>query len=277
MPSALKPAYVLSVIILVLAAAAAGAGLLLPELYRDNRLVTAGWLGNDLVTILIAVPLMTAALLLSARGSERARLVWMGMLAYMLYNWAFYLFGARFNELFLAYAALTALSGMALVLGVRASGAEAIGARFKEFKGRKVVAGFMAFIALGLTAVYSVMSVGFIFSGALPPIVLATDHPTSVVFALDLCLVVPWFALGSVLLWSRKPWGPILGVVMNIKGATYMAALSAATLSAVKAGATDDISQIWVWGMLGLGSLAAAAALLRALAPSGPAVETGDM
>ncbi|HHY46565.1 MAG TPA: hypothetical protein GX506_04605 [Firmicutes bacterium] len=50
----------------------------------------AGWFGNDLVTLSVALPLLVGALVLSMKGSHRAQLVWFGILDYMLYNYAFY-------------------------------------------------------------------------------------------------------------------------------------------------------------------------------------------
>ncbi|MCX7593725.1 MAG: hypothetical protein N2235_08195, partial [Fischerella sp.] len=92
--SKLKSAYVLSSIIAVLAGIAAAGGLFIDDLYRDNHYVTLGWFGNDWVTLVVAVPILVIALILSARGSQRAQLVWLGMLDYTLYNFGFYLFGA---------------------------------------------------------------------------------------------------------------------------------------------------------------------------------------
>jgi hypothetical protein len=97
LPSDLKIPRILSICIAILAAIAALGGLLLPGLYRDNPFVTAVWKGNDLVTLAVAVPLLAAAMVFSMRGSVRAFLIWMGMLDFMLYNYAFYLFAAAFN------------------------------------------------------------------------------------------------------------------------------------------------------------------------------------
>ena len=95
--------------IAILAALTSIGGLLRPDLYRDNLFVKTTWLGNDAVTLFIAVPILIAALVYSAKGSSKGQLIWMGMLDYMLYNYAFYLFGAAFNVFFLLYAALLAL------------------------------------------------------------------------------------------------------------------------------------------------------------------------
>src|SRR3990172_5342244 len=112
------PAYLLSILIAVLATLTSAGGLLLEGLYRDNIFVISAWKGNDIVTLFIAVPILVAAMIFSRRGSLKAQLVWMGALDYMLYNYAFYLFAARFNAMFLVYVALLGLSIFALIFGL---------------------------------------------------------------------------------------------------------------------------------------------------------------
>ncbi|MCD2137496.1 hypothetical protein [Salinicoccus halitifaciens] len=111
-------AFILSVIIVVLMVLGSAAGLFIDDLYQDNHLVTSGWYGNDLVTLLIAVPVLITSMIFLKRGSLRARLVWLGMLFYALYNYAFYLFGAAFNSLFLIYVALFTFLIFALILSI---------------------------------------------------------------------------------------------------------------------------------------------------------------
>ena len=77
---------------------------------------------------------------------------------------------------------------------------------------------------------------------------------------LDLTLVVPLNAIAAWLLWRRSAWGTVLGCVANVKGALYMPALAAATLTAGGAGA--DPSQAVLWLFLGAGCLAATVSLL---------------
>ena len=96
----LETTSVLSVIIAVLALIASAGGLIFKDLYQDNAFVRTTWLGNDAVTLFLAVPVLTTAMVLTERGSMKAQLVWLGMLDYMLYNYAFYLFGAAFNTPF---------------------------------------------------------------------------------------------------------------------------------------------------------------------------------
>jgi hypothetical protein len=261
-------AYVLSAIIAVLALVAAGGGLLIDDLYQGNALVTAGWYGNDLVTLLVAIPTLAVSLVLSVRGSRRAQLVWLGMLAYMLYNFAYYLFGAAFNSFFLLYIALFDLSMFALIFALARMDVGDIGRRFRSGTPVRWLAGYMVFVALGLTVVYGAQSLSFVVAGHVPEIVTLTGHVTNVVFALDLSLVVPWFVLGAIWLWQRRPWGYVLASVVNVKGAVYMLALSAVTVSAVRAGESDDLSQVGLWGFIGVASLVASLLLLGNLEPT---------
>lgn len=69
-------------------------------------------------------------------------------------------------------------------------------------------------LAVGLLWVVVIaIWVGFITTGQLPPIVIQTGHPTSLVFALDLSLVVPVLVLGAIWLWKRRPWGYVLAAI----------------------------------------------------------------
>lgn len=256
-------AYILSALIAVLTLIAAGGGLLMDDLYQGNALLVAGWQGNDLVTLIVALPALIASLILSVRGSRQAQLVWLGMLAYTLYNFAYYLFGAAFNSFFLLYVTLLDLSMFALVFALVRLDIPDIGRRFRSTTPVRWIAGYMVFVAIGLTVVYGAESLRFVTTGRVPEIVTNTGHLTNIVFALDLSLVVPWFVLGAIWLWQRRPWGYVLATILNVKGAVYMLALSAVTVSAVRAGASDDLAQVGIWGTIGLGSLVASLLLLR--------------
>jgi hypothetical protein len=121
----------------------------------------------------------------------------------------------------------------------------------------------MVFVAVGLTVVYTIESLRFVFTGQIPQIVTLTGKATSIVFALDLTLVVPWFILGAIWLWQRKPWGYVIAAITNVKGAVYMLALSAATVSAaVQMAAPEDLGQVGLWAFIGVGNLIAALLLL---------------
>lgn len=264
----LKTTITLSTIIAVLAAVAAGGGLLINSLYQDNFRVTAGWFGNDLVTLFVAVPLLVAAIILTRRGSSRAHLALLGMLDYTLYNFAFYLFGSALNSFYLLYVALFALSIFALVFGLAALDVKGVVKQFRRRTPVKGIAVWMALVALFLGGFWVAQSLSYVFTGQVPDIVQAVDWPTNVVGALDLTFVVSVNALGAVWLWGRRPWGYVLAVVMNVKGAVYMLALAATTITAYQAGAIDGASEAILWGVIGAGCLIACGFLLGNLQPA---------
>ena len=127
----LKLAYIFSAIIIVLATTASAGGLLIENLYRDNLWTTSQWRGNDIVTLGIAVPILIGAVILAARGSQRAQLIWMAITHYMLYNFAFYLFAAAFNRFFLIYVSLFALSILTCIFALPHIDVKGISQRFR--------------------------------------------------------------------------------------------------------------------------------------------------
>ena len=245
----LKPVTILSILIAILATIASAGGLLLDGLYRDNTFVTTTWLGNDAITLFLAVPILSAAMIISNRGSLKAQLIWMGALDYMLYNYAFYLFGAAFNWFFLLYAALLALSIFALIFGLIKLDVNGISQQFRKDAPVKWIGGYFIFVASGLGLVYLIQSIGFIATDNVPAIVTMSGHPTNVVFALDLTLLIPWLILGVLWLMKRQPWGYVIAGILNVKGPLYTLVLAVNSVLVVNAGISET-SELPLWGTL---------------------------
>lgn len=231
------------------------------EVYRDEEWIENAFYGTDLVTLFVVVPMMIAALVQSLKGSERGRLVWMGLLGYTAYNYAFYLFGAQFNALFLVYVALFSLSIFALVLLLSATDIAALGRHFDAHTPRKIVAAFLVLVSLPLAAFELSQCIGYLFTGRLP-------QAPSLIFALDLSIVVPTTALAAVLLWQRRPWGYVLGAIMLVKAFTYGLGLvlSTAFVAGFSASGTwDPLLPFYVF--IAVGGGLSGLALLRHLKP----------
>lgn len=75
-------------------------GLLVTDAYRVANDVAAQGRGQDLLTLLV-VPVLIWAAAVARRGSFRAHLLWLGLLAYVAYAYASYAFGVPFNDAFL--------------------------------------------------------------------------------------------------------------------------------------------------------------------------------
>jgi hypothetical protein len=257
-----RPAYVLSAIIALLMTAASAGGLFTDNPYRDNALVTAAWYGNDLVTLVVAVPLLLVALILSMRGSLKAQLVLLGMLDYALYNFAFYLFGAAFNRFFLVYVALFMLPIYALIFGLVNLDVKAISQTFRARTPVRWISAYMLLVALMLGGMWIFQSLSFIPTGQVPEIIVEVDHPTNVIAALDLSLVVSVLVLGAIWLWKRQPWGYVLAAMANVKSAVYSLVLAVSSATAALAGHEGAASLIPLWGFLSTAALIASVFLL---------------
>ena len=260
-------AYILSAIIILLTILSSAGGLFVDGLYRDNAFAAAAWKGTDLATLAVAAPLLALALAFSLRGSFRAQLVWLGMLDYMLYNYAYYLFGTAFNRFFLIYVALFTLSLFALIFALVNVDVGGVCRRFRDRTPVRGIAAYLLFVAVGIGGLWIAQSLGFVVTGEVPEFITKVAHPTSIVFALDLSLVVPFLVLAGIWLWQRRPWGYLLAAIMSVKGAVYMLALAAVSLAAVQAGFPESGGELPLWGLLAAGFLVASLFLILNVKP----------
>ncbi len=105
-------------------------GLIINGLYRDTTWYAVQARGQDLATLVVGVPLLVVSLAFMMRGSERALLVWLGSLAYILYTYLTYAFSVVFNTFFLLYIALVSLSFFTLVIALLNTDAVALSRHF---------------------------------------------------------------------------------------------------------------------------------------------------
>lgn len=223
-----RTATVLTMVVIVAATIASIGGLAVHGLYTDDTAwATAALRGGDLVTLLLVVPGLIAATLLARRGSTRARLIWGGLLGYGVYNFAFYVFGAAFNDLFLAHVAAFSASIFALIAWATELDANAIAARFDTRTPRRAVAALLLAVAAVFATLWTTFSLTYAVTGHLT-LGAATLPGMHLVFALDLSLMAPSMAIGGVWLWRRKPWGYVLATALCVFGAAYQANLAAA-------------------------------------------------
>jgi len=260
-----KTLRLLTILVIVLTMFASLGGILLENLYRDNPFVTLVWKTTDVVTLVVAVPILAAGLYFARRGSVRGLIVLLAMLDYTFYNYAYYLFGSAFNWFFLIYVAIVVFSAAALITGLLGIDVGRIKQQFQEKTPVRGISGYMLFVAGGLTTIYLMMIFGFIFNGKLPAIIEMTGHVTNVVFALDLTMVVPVFVIAAVWLWKRQPWGFVLAGISVIKGAVYTLGLAVVTVAAANSGLTESASELPLWATLSAGGFAASLVLLMNL------------
>jgi len=266
-----RVAYVVSAIVVMASIGASVAGLSMKDLYQDDTSwATAALRGGDLVTLVVAVPILLLAMLLASRGSSRARLVWIGALAYTLYNFAFYVFGAAFNDLFLVHVVAFSSSIFALIATTTSLDVSAIARGYRTRAPVRAVAAFLVLVGVVFATLWSVFSVSYAVTGRLS-LGAATLEGMHTVFAIDLSLMVPGMALAGVLLWRGMPWGYVMGAAMSVFGAFYQLNLAAAGWFQANAGVAD-VKRIDPVGALFIPLfLVAAAVMIRELHALEPA------
>jgi hypothetical protein len=254
------PARKLTWTLAALMAAQAILGLVRRDLYRDAGWITATWLGNDGTTLLLAVPLLLTADVAMRRGSTRAHLVFLGVVAYSIYNYAFYLLGAALNAFFPLFAACVVVSGALLIQSVSRTDATAVARSFGTSTPARVIGGVMCFIATGLTAVWLTFWAWYVFAGRALPV---EADAFRLVAALDLTLMVPMLFAGGALLWRRRPWGFVLAPMAGIQSALYLLVLAVNSVIAIRRDLVAAPGELPIWVPLAL-VLGAATAILLA-------------
>jgi hypothetical protein len=237
-------AYLLSSAVGALALLASVAGLLLDGVYGEARPIAEMLRGYDLVTLVLVVPALVLSQLQTRRGSDRALLIWVGMLAYLVYTYAYYLLGTPFNDLFLLHAAVFSSSIFALVLTVCALDPPGIAARFSPRTPRRIVGTVLALLAAALGGIWVYASVRFIATGD-PPVGSALVESDAVVqlgLALDLTLLVPAYALAALLLLRRIATGYVLATVLLIAGTLHQVSYMVALLFQSTAGVPGAVA-----------------------------------
>ncbi|MFG1611010.1 hypothetical protein [Actinoplanes sp. NPDC049265] len=207
---------------LVLSGAAATGGLLIDGLYPEAAVAAAAFRGNDLATMIVGMPALTLAVIGSIRGSLRAHLAWIGMLAYSIYNLAYYVFGAQFNDLFLLHVAAFVSSVFAFGLALTALDVTSVDGRSAPRTPVRWISVLLALPAAAILVLYSVAAVRFAITGQQPSDVLPMpSQRVHLAYALDLTLLVPAVALAAVQLWRRTAWGYALGTAACLAVGVY--------------------------------------------------------
>jgi hypothetical protein len=268
----------LATLVAVLALVAAGAGLFWPGgggpftfttlrgesvqiygqgLYRhDTLFIGALYRGQDVVMLVVGIPLLVLSALLYRRGSLRGGLLLMGTLAYFLYVYASMALGAAYNPLFLLYIALFSASLFAFVLAFVSLDRQALAARLSGQLPHRPIALFMFICGLLTLAVWLGPLLGSLMQGQ-PPKFLGS-YTTIVTDVLDLGIIVPATFLAGVLLLRRATLGYLVTFALLVIIVILLPGIIASTVSQLAAGVSFTTGEIAgpITGFLLLGLVA---------------------
>jgi hypothetical protein len=254
----------LSVIMLTVMVSQASIGLVFPAVYHDVEWIRATWFGNDWVTLTVAVPLLSIGLVSAARGSVRGLLLWLGLIGYAVYNYAFYLFGAALNAFFPLYVAAFVLAIILLILVLSFSNASRMSECLRPTAPVRLIGGSLIFIGTGLAAVWIIIWARYVFAGRPTPV---EPEVFKLVAALDLSLMAPTLIAGGVLIWRRMPWGVVVAGIAGIQGALYLLVLSVNSVVAIQWGLAAAPGELPIWAPLTLLTTAVTVVLVANVRP----------
>lgn len=220
-------AYWLSSMLAMMALVASAVGVFYPAVFRDTAVTAGNALGTDLVILVVAIPALVIAMALTARGSLRAQIVWLGALGYILYNAIFFAFAVAFNPLFLVYVVVLSLALWSLVALLMALDVAKLRAHFTEHLPIRTIALYLIITTALFALTWLRDIVPALVSGSTPVSLHGTRMLTNPIQVVDFAAGFPLTVLAAVWLWQRKAWGYALAGLFLVYG--VIEAISVAT------------------------------------------------
>ena len=228
--------------------------------YWDTVSSAAQMQANDLVTLVLGLPLLAISFWLSQRGSLRGRLVLTGTLGFILYTYITMSFGAAYNQLFLVYVALFSLSLFAFIISMMTFDLQTLPAYFSDKLPRRGIAALLFFAAAFLSLAWLGRIAPSLFQDQIP----ALENTTSMfIQAMDLGIIVPLCLLAGILLLRRNAWGYLLASVGMMKFLTLGIAVSLMGLNMARVGVPVSAVELVVFPSMALINVVMTIVLLR--------------
>jgi hypothetical protein len=245
--------------------------------YYDTVSSASQTQANDLVTLVLGLPLLVVSTWLAFRANPRSgwplrgRFLLTGTLGFFLYTYLSMSMAAAFNALFPVYVALFSLSLFAFILAMLSFDLAGLPGRFSARMPRGWIAGLMIFAG-------SFLLLAWMGGRVLPPILQNSVPPlenttTLVIQAMDLGLIVPLAFLGGILLLRCNAWGYLLSTVAVMKLLTMGVAVSAMGINMALNGYPDSPVIVGIFISVTVMNVVLAALLLKSI--KAPALTTG--
>ncbi|SHH75180.1 hypothetical protein SAMN02745135_01960 [Caloranaerobacter azorensis DSM 13643] len=172
-------------------------------LYKNDSVSVASQaIAQDIVTIILGIPLLIISLYLSRKGLIKGRLLLTGTLGYFLYTYTSYSFLSMYNSLFLIYVMLMSLSFFAFTLAMMSFDIQDLSLYFDEKLPVKFLGCFLIFIAFAIGMMWLGRIVPSLINNTLPN---GLEHYTTLVIqALDLGFLVPTGIISGILVIKKE-------------------------------------------------------------------------
>jgi hypothetical protein len=243
--------------------------------YYDTVSSAAQMQANDLITLVLGLPLLVVSTLLAFRETPhsawplRGRLLLTGTLGFFLYTYTTMATNTAFNALFPVYVALFSLSMYAFILAMMSFDRASLPGRFSARTPRGWIAGVvLAAAAFLLLAWMGGRVMPPILNNSIPPL---ENGVTEVIQFMDLGVIFPLALIGGILLLRRNAWGYLLSSVAVMKMLTMGTAVSTMGINMALNGYPDSPVLVGIFITLTLVNVIVAVFLLKNILPPGAA------
>jgi len=234
--------------------------------FYDTVSTAAQMQGNDLIALVVGLPLLVISTGLAFRARPRSvwqmrgQLLLTGTLGFFLYTYMSMSMLTAYNPLFLVYVVLFGLSLYAFILSMMSFDLSNLEQHFSHHLPRGWIAGVLFVIGGFLSLAWIGRVVPELF---LNQVAAIENTTTRVIQAMDLVLIVPMAVIAGILLLRRSAWGYLLASVFIMKAITMGLGVSAMGINQTLAGAPESIAIVVPFLVITLVNLILAVLLLK--------------
>jgi len=211
--------------------------------YNDSISLASQARAQDLVTLIVGIPLLIISLLLTIKNSLRGKLLLTGTIGYFLYTYTSYSFLAFYNKFFLLYVLLMSLSFFCFIINFTSPELKNLEKNINQKFPRTFIGTFLIIIGVFLLLLW----LGRIVPSINHVPAELEHYTTMVIQALDLGFIVPLGILSGILLFKKKILGYLLASVIIVKGTTLLLALVMMIIFMILSGVKVNIIEIIVF------------------------------
>jgi len=248
----------------ILSGIAAAGGLFAQSLYHDNPYWVEQTRGIDLATLLLAVPILIASLVLSARGWKPATAIVLGVLLYQAYNYAIYSTSVAMNRFAPLYIAVLGLSVWSAILLASSPSLTSVSRALVGTSLGRVAAIFLLVVAVLFGLLWLSQILGTTVSGVPPADLKRTGLPSNPVYALDLAIFLPLAVIGAI--GVLRNLAPMSGFALPMLVWVFLtsAGIAGGFFFAARSGEQVPVPVAALVGLLGVLAIALAGLTLQA-------------
>jgi hypothetical protein len=221
------------------------------DIYRDGDWANAQWLGQDIVSLFIALPLLLVSLEKGRRSRDpRWEMLNGGILLYFTYTYSFYVFAARLSPMYLFHVPIYGLSAIGFVLSCLQLFKGVDNYDLKKTKLRMTIILYLVLIGLMIAFLW----LSDIFAHLTDP-GHRSETPNGeaplIIYSLDLALIIPLMLASAFMLFRQSKGSHALTGIILTKTSTLGFALMAMSLSMYVQDLSPDPFLIILWSVIG--------------------------